>query len=152
MGVLMPTKICRACGSSQPLGDFYRHPQMADGHLNFCKTCISVRGRKRREENADAYRAMSRAAYAATAQGRRNYQRLYKRQHPDRRRATNLVYKAIKRGKLTRQPCEVCAAPRAEAHHEDYSQPFKIRWLCRLHHMRAHHPLPVQEYSFTNAL
>ena len=33
-------KVCRTCGGDpQPLDDFHKHPQMADGHLNICKKC-----------------------------------------------------------------------------------------------------------------
>lgn len=48
------------------------------------------------------------------------------------------VYRAIKRGILTKQPCEVCADPKAHAHHDDYSKPLDVRWLCSFHHMREH--------------
>lgn len=49
-----------------------------------------------------------------------------------------VVNQARSLGWLTAQPCEVCGAPKAEAHHDDYDQPFLIRWLCRLHHRRHH--------------
>ena len=45
---------------------------------------------------------------------------------------------AVRRGHLTRQPCEVCGAADTEAHHDDYSRPLDVRWLCRPHHL-AHH-------------
>jgi len=45
---------------------------------------------------------------------------------------------AIARGKLTRQPCEACGATPVEAHHDDYSRPLDVRWLCTPCH-RAHH-------------
>jgi hypothetical protein len=37
-------------------------------------------------------------------------------------------------GKVKRQPCEMCGAPKAEAHHEDYSKPLAVEWLCPPHH------------------
>lgn len=53
-------------------------------------------------------------------------------------KARRLASKAIASGKLVRQPCEVCGAPEVEAHHDDYSKPLAVRWLCPEHH-RAHH-------------
>ena len=36
-------KICRQCHLPKPIGDFYVHVQMADGHLNKCKDCVKKR-------------------------------------------------------------------------------------------------------------
>ena len=41
---------------------------------------------------------------------------------------------AVRSGRIERQPCEVCSAARAEAHHPDYQQPLAVRWLCRRCH------------------
>ena len=46
---------------------------------------------------------------------------------------------AIKAGKLIRQPCEKCSAEKSETHHDDYSKPFDVRWLCRRCHAAEHH-------------
>mgnify|MGYP001611599223 CR=1 FL=1 len=48
------------------------------------------------------------------------------------------VAKAIQDGVLVREPCEVCGNPKVDGHHDDYSKPLDVRWLCRSHH-RLHH-------------
>jgi hypothetical protein len=46
----------------------------------------------------------------------------------------------IRLGLMSKQPCRVCSDPEAEAHHEDYSKPHEVVWLCRKHHDELHHP------------
>jgi hypothetical protein len=54
------------------------------------------------------------------------------------------VRKAIKAGAIKKQPCEDCKsrgeveASYAMAHHDDYSKPFEVRWLCSKHHKEWH--------------
>ena len=40
--------------------------------------------------------------------------------------------------KLDRQPCEQCGALPADAHHDDYSKPLDVRWLCESCHGIEH--------------
>lgn len=54
-------KICFKCGKSKPLTDFYKHPQMPDGHVNKCKECNKRDVRKNYAENKTQYQAYDRA-------------------------------------------------------------------------------------------
>lgn len=58
--------------------------------------------------------------------------------HPDRAFARYEAYKAIQRGDLVRQPCEVCGIGSTQAHHPDYSKPLDVNWLCVNHHRLEH--------------
>lgn len=48
-------KTCFKCGLRQPIEEFYKHPQMADGHLGKCKTCTreDSENRRRLKERTD---------------------------------------------------------------------------------------------------
>ena len=62
--------------------------------------------------------------------------------HPEAHRA---VERALKKGQLIRQPCEVCGATdKVNAHHDDYSKALDVRWLCNTHHGQAHRDLAIE--------
>lgn len=50
---------------------------------------------------------------------------------------------AIRTGLLIRQKCEFCELL-GEAHHDDYSKPLDVRWLCEEHHLAAHGKTPKE--------
>jgi hypothetical protein len=51
------------------------------------------------------------------------------------RYATNLMIKA---GGIMKRPCEVCGKEKVDVHHDDYSDPERVRFLCRKHHAEHH--------------
>ena len=59
---------------------------------------------------------------------------------PARLRANARSYASVylKRGKLKKKPCERCGEEKVQMHHEDYSQPLQVRWLCRECHLALH--------------
>lgn len=56
------------------------------------------------------------------------------KKYPERRRAHHKVRYALAAGKLKRTPCVVCGVTTVQAHHEDYSKPLDVIWLCPIHH------------------
>ncbi len=52
--------------------------------------------------------------------------------------ANHKINNAIKEGKVSRLPCEVCGGEPAEAHHDDYNKPLDVRWLCKKCHTEWH--------------
>lgn len=51
-------------------------------------------------------------------------------------KARSKVWYAIRGGRLFKAPCH-CGSTKVEAHHTDYTQPLKVKWLCRTHHIEA---------------
>ncbi len=130
--------------------DYYR--TSAGGFMAICKACHRANVKANREANADYYREFDKAranlphrvaareAYAATPEGRaagNRAKRAYLDRNPVKRAAHIAVGNALRDGKLKRQPCEVCGAV-AQAHHDDYSKPLAVRWLCTKHHAEWH--------------
>ncbi len=54
--------------------------------------------------------------------------------YPLRHKCRRIFARAVKSGILKRGCCEFCGNPKTQGHHEDYSRPNDIRWLCRKHH------------------
>jgi ribosomal protein S27AE len=52
-----------------------------------------------------------------------------------------IVVRAIRSGVLVRGPCSRCGAAKTHAHHEDYSKPLDVVWLCARCHIQRHKEL-----------
>ena len=44
----------------------------------------------------------------------------------------------LRRGKITRSACVECGSEKSQMHHDDYSKPTEVTWLCRPCHMKFH--------------
>ncbi len=129
-------KECFKCGQVKPLSDFYKHKQMADGHVNKCKECNKQDVRKNRLANVDYYRQYDRV------RGNRqsaSYTVEYRSSNKNKHKAHGIVQRAIRCGKLFKEPCSVCGQLEGvHAHHDDYLKPLNVRWLCPAHHRQWH--------------
>jgi hypothetical protein len=66
------------------------------------------------------------------------YRRVQLQRYPERCAARKAVAEAIRTGDLSRQPCVVCGKAQTHAHHEDYSRPLDVIFLCQKHHRELH--------------
>ena len=132
-------KQCFRCGLKKSLSQFYRHPRMADGHLNKCKACAKIDVSKNYRVNIDHYVNYERARAKLPKRKELRLKTQQKRRllRPGRYRAANAVSNAIRDGRLMRLACEICGGT-AQAHHDDYRKPLDVRWLCRAHHLAVH--------------
>ena len=129
-------KNCFKCGAEKPLTEFYKHPQMKDGHVNKCKECNKRDVSLNRKDKIDHYREYDRQ------RGNRQtpeYQKAKREKWPQQYKAQTMVSNAVRGRKLFKEPCEVCHdTERVHAHHDDYSKPLNVRWLCPAHHRAWH--------------
>lgn len=59
--------------------------------------------------------------------------------------ARSYLHVYVKRGKVDKLPCEICGSERSEAHHEDYTRPLQVHWLCRDHHLELHEAMKASQ-------
>lgn len=136
------TKTCIHCGYTLPLSSFYVHKQMADGHLNSCKACQKARVRANRRKRIEYYRQYEhrRAKQPRRVAAQTKLTKSWRLKHPDRYAAHAAVSNAIRDGVLKKpSQCSRCASTKhIHGHHEDYSRPLDVIWLCPRCHRIAH--------------
>jgi len=140
----METKVCRLCGG-----------EVSETHLKhrdyICLSCDAKRSKEYRETHEEQYKkwrethrkqiSISNKNYIKTEKGKlagRARNKRYVKRHPEKLRARQAVYCALRNGKLARRPCEICGNQNSQAHHDDYSKPLDVRWLCLKHHREYH--------------
>ena len=150
------TKTCKDCQVNKKLDSFYTHNQTADGYLNKCKDCVKSRINKYRWKNIDKIREYDRNRPNALERSReynrrikedidryiqiKNWKRDWDKKNKQKKDAHKLVSVALKKGELIKPDfCSVCAnSERIEGHHDDYSKPLEVRWLCHICHRQYH--------------
>ena len=156
-------KVCRECNIDKPLTEFYKHERMADGHLNKCIPCVKSRVNKHREVHLEKIREYDkkRANKPHRVQARKDYQKTeagklaakktratYRKKYPMAYVAHVITGNAIRDGKLFPETsCSVCnSTEKIEGHHDDYTKPMDVRWLCEKCHKEWHrHNKPIYE-------
>lgn len=132
-------KRCSKCHETKPLSEFYRAVDGVNGVRGDCKQCALRKMAECRAYDPQAWRIRDRQygrRYRVEDPERRALrQENWRARNPEKRKAHNAVAWAMGTGKLVRRSCEVCGATRVHAHHDDYSKPLSVRWLCPLHHV-----------------
>ncbi len=69
--------------------------------------------------------------------------------NPIKFKARYTLRSAVRQGKIKRLPCEVCNKTPTHGHHNDYSKPLEVQWLCKKHHYEKHrkHKFPLSSAS-----
>ena len=140
-------KICSICKIEKNSNDYYKTS-------SYCKLC--------NKEYYKEYNILNKTEKAAYYKEHKNeiaaYQKEYYNKHKAEYEARNKKYRkndplkvkargilnyAVEKGELLRLPCAICGNLKAEAHHEDYTQPLEVIWLCRTHHKARHEEIKI---------
>lgn len=133
----MPSKVCKKCQVEKPLEEFYNTAVR-------CKVCVKARLKELRDANLEEHRRRDRDRYHSSPRRRAQILKSaagYAKRHPVKYRARNTLNNALRDGRILKSPlCESCGSrdKKIEAHHDDYSKPLAVRWLCQGCHGRAH--------------
>lgn len=154
-------KVCFKCGINKPLSEFYKHPQMADGHLGKCKDCAKKDTLENRQLRGEFYKAYDRVrSYSENRkEQRREYQsraavkerqklrrKEWEGRNKEKKAANTAVGNAVRDGRLFKQPCFICGAiDDIKAHHYNYDTPLEVTWLCTKHHGEVHREYDERE-------
>ncbi len=161
-------KRCSKCGKQKMINAFYKHPNTFDGYFNKCKDCTKLDTLKHRYKNIEHFkeydrqrahlphRIKLRQQYSENEINRERARKIkaiwvinnpekrkasikkYKENNKEKTNAQGRLYYAVKVGKVKKMPCIVCKNPISHAHHEDYSKPLDVIWLCAYCHKQAH--------------
>lgn len=129
---------CEGCGEPFLPGAY----KQRIGRARFCSTSCASRATARRvfapfwegEQNGNFKNWASR--------NKRAYVNRYRAMFPLKAAANDAVSAAVRAGRLVRPAaCESCGMASVEplhGHHDDYTQPLSVRWLCRPCHRAVH--------------
>ena len=111
-------KWCPSCKQYNFYRSFSKDRYTKNGYRSWCKKCINI---YHQTEKGKTVRRLATERYIAV--------------YPERKNARNIATRAINKRVLIRQPCEMCGERKSHAHHDDYSKPLEVRWLCERHHI-----------------
>ena len=116
---------------------FYKDNRKKDKLQCHCKTC-----NRGDNKSADNLRLLDKLWHRKKrAKNMKFYTKKtqqYDEKYPERYFARYKCKNAIASGKLLREECEYCKRIDTHAHHDDYSKPLDVRWLCPRHHKLLH--------------
>jgi hypothetical protein len=143
-------KTCGKCEVEKDESEFCKKTAAPSGLQPHCKPCMALAQRKYYARHTEKLNAATREFRARHQEYYSDYQAAYRAsgkmkealekwnaKNPRKIGAHRILLKAIKDGDLVREPCH-CGNPKSHAHHNDYSKPMEVLFLCAQHH-KDHH-------------
>ena len=142
---------CNVCNKTGNKDEFKKDGRLKNGVASICLECQARAAKKKYWENPGVAVQRARDQRIRKKNGeqkprvycaeevRERWKRNYKNLTAERKRARWMMSdERTKRGLQSGQ-CEVCGAvENVDGHHDDYTRPLEVRWLCRKHHRAFH--------------
>jgi hypothetical protein len=127
-------KQCTVCHKDRDEADFPPKSGRPGGRANYCRACDRGWERIRYAKNRDKHRAR------AKEKNKINGHLIQAKRDPFKRRASVAINNAVSQGRMIKPTaCQGCGwTGRLHGHHEDYSKPFEVEWLCSICHGLRH--------------
>ena len=120
-------RCCSVCRKVLLLSEFPRDTTNKSGFKTVCRFC---------------YRLIAKNSYYRHLENNRKMKVISNKKalklYPEKVNARKLLRYAIRLGLLKQRPCAICGSVKSQGHHEDYSKPLEVIWLCQLHHSEKH--------------
>lgn len=134
---------CRRCGINKSVNSFYQWDRYK------CKDCRKQIDRERYPKRKRYLRKYWIKWYLSSSNQKKHsqngviYARRWDKRNPLARRAQILLNRAVQSGKIAKNTvCGRCRrqypSSKIDAHHQDYTKPYEVLWLCRSCH-KTHH-------------
>lgn len=139
-------KTCAACKRCLPTSAFNKRSGKKIGIQSNCRECDAVNQAAIYWQDPETARVARRRYQSEFVARNGNPGLNYKTRFPLKRAAHNAINLQIKLGKLIRpSQCEACInGHRIEAHHDDYTKPLEVMWLCTRCHRARHSKLKAE--------
>jgi len=146
---------CGTCKFYKHETEFYIDGKTASGTASVCKRCHSestIRTRDKgnaRRVNAE-YMRRARSIDPEKFRKRERLASIKKRKNdPQKVAARNALNNAVKRGDVAKPlVCELCSKKlRLSGHHDDYSRPLDVVWLCHSCHGEKHRAIEFKRVT-----
>lgn len=151
-------KKCTQCEIDKEISEFYKHAKSRGGRMARCRVCTKSNVNKNRASKIDYYREFDRKRTddPKRVKMRKDYfeknrkdpnwqarQRESRDKYLDKfahKRSCHVIWGNYKRDhSIKPEPCSKCSSEiDLNAHHEDYTKPLEIIWLCKKCHGLRH--------------
>lgn len=151
---------CKDCGFAVDVDDMLKSREGLSS-ICICKECYAKRKKLfyKTDYGGNYCRQMSRRFAKLHPERIKEIYKKWRQNHPEKYKELNnkrrksfesnpnnkikisahsKVRYALKIKKMFKKPCEVCGDIKSQAHHPDYTEPLKVRWLCQKHHLKLH--------------